>query len=378
MKKSNEKILLIDLLNSFIAVAIYILLFYLVIRFLPKLVLFFLPLIFGIIISIISNRLVTRCEEKLNIPRKRTSLLIVIFVTVVLASIIFGVSFYIYKIILNSSIDVRIFIRDINSVINETERFVNNILSNSPFSTNMTKISIPLITADNVMSHINLILEPIVNFSVNFIKNIPVVIVNVVFAIISAYVLIIDNKSIRKNLKKVLPKSVYNFYKYMKTELLIIFNGWLKVQIIVVGLVFLVLLIGLLVVKVKHPFLLALFITIVDALPIFGSGFILWPWAVYCIIQKEIFKFIVILLMYLGVQFIRNVIQNRIMSSDYGLNPAFTILILFLGFNLYGFIGLIFAIPIGVLLMSLYKFGLFDGFITALKKLFSYLKIFLT
>lgn len=378
MKKSNEKILLIDLLNSFIAVAIYILLFYLVIRFLPKLVLFFLPLIFGIIISIISNRLVTRCEEKLNIPRKRTSLLIVIFVTVVLASIIFGVSFYIYKIILNSSIDVRIFIRDINSVINETERFVNNILSNSPFSTNMTKISIPLITADNVMSHINLILEPIVNFSVNFIKNIPVVIVNVVFAIISAYVLIIDNKSIRKNLKKVLPKSVYNFYKYMKTEILIIFNGWLKVQIIVVGLVFLVLLIGLLAVKVKHPFLLALFITIVDALPIFGSGFILWPWAVYCIIQKEIFKFIVILLMYLGVQFIRNVIQNRIMSSDYGLNPAFTILILFLGFNLYGFIGLIFAIPIGVLLMSLYKFGLFDGFITTLKKLFSYLKIFLT
>jgi predicted PurR-regulated permease PerM len=134
---------------------------------------------------------------------------------------------------------------------------------------------------------------------------------------------------------------------------------------------------GMFIMKVKHPVLLALLITVVDALPIFGSGFFLWPWAVYCIIQKEIFNLIVIILVYAAIQFIRSVVQNRIMSSDYGLNAVMTIFILFVGFKLYGFVGLIFAIPVGVLIMSLYKFGIFDNFILSIKKLFLYTKMFL-
>ena len=375
--KKVKKISLIDLLNCFIAVVINLAIFYLVIRFLPKLLVFFFPLIFGFIISLISERLVERCEEKLNIPRNRISLVIVILVTVILVGVIFGIGYYIYQLILHSSIDVKILIKDLNATINEAESFINRILENSPFAANVSKITIPLITVDNAILYINELSEPIMNFLVNLIKNIPIIIVNIVFAILSAYVLINDNKEFRSSVKKIMPKSLYDLYKYLKKEVIVIFNGWLKAQFIVVALVFIVLLMGMFIMKVKHPVLLALLITVVDALPIFGSGFFLWPWAVYCIIQKEIFNLIVIILVYAAIQFIRSVVQNKIMSSDYGLNAVMTIFILFVGFKLYGFVGLIFAIPVGVLIVSLYKFGIFDNFILSIKKLFLYTKMFL-
>ena len=229
---------------------------------------------------------------------------------------------------------------------------------------------------ENARTLINSVSTPVINFSVNFLKNIPVVIVNIIFVILSAYVLIIDNNVYREKAKIILPKSVHDLYRKFKEEVIYVFNGWLKAQIIIIGLVIMVLLIAFLLIKVKHPIFLSVLIAIVDALPIFGSGLFLWPWFVYSIIQGKLINALILLLAYLIIQFIRNVIQNRIMSTGFGLNGVVTILILFIGFKLYGFVGFIFSIPVGVFIISLYKFGLFDNFISLIKKLFLYFNDF--
>ena len=51
----------------------------------------------------------------------------------------------------------------------------------------------------------------------------------------------------------------------------------------------------------------------------------------------------------------------------FGVFGFILLFILFIGFKLYGFVGLIFAIPIGVLIMSLYNFGLFNNLIYLLQ-----------
>lgn len=376
--KVPKKVTLLDLLNCLVGVGIYIILFYVALKYLPKLILFFMPLILGLIISIISNRLVTRLEEKFNIPRNRTSIVIVVLVTMVFVGFFIFVGYGIYSQISGSLSSVRSIIYEINKTIKIAEETINNLLVNTPISTNVREISIPKITTDNAIKLINEISMPFVNYFVDFVKNIPSFIVNIVFTILSAYVLIIDNKTVRKKLKSVFSKKVYDFFKYLQKEVILIFNGWLKAQIIVVGLVFLVLLAGMLIMQVKFPVLFALLIALVDALPIFGSGLFLWPWLVYTLIQRNFFDALVITSMYIAIQIIRNVIQNKIMSSDFGLNALGSIFILFIGFKLYGFVGLIFAIPIGVLIMSLYNFGLFNSLIYLLQKLFLCIKVFLT
>lgn len=372
-----KKVTLLDLLNCLVGVGIYIVLFYIILKYLPKLILFFMPLILGLIISIISNRLVTRLEEKFNIPRNRTSIVIVVLVTMIFVGFFIFIGYGVYSQISGSLSSVRSIISEINKTIRIAEEIINNLLVSAPISTNLREISIPKITTDNAIKIINEVSMPFVNYFVSFVKNIPAFIVNIVFTILSAYVLIIDNKTVRKKLKLVFPEKIYDFFKYLQEEVILIFNGWIKAQIIVVGLVFLVLLVGMLIMHVKYPVLFALLIALVDALPIFGSGLFLWPWFVYSLIQKDFFDAFVITLMYIAIQIIRNVIQNKIMSSNFGLNSLGSILILFIGFKLYGFVGLIFAIPIGVLIMSLYNFGLFNNLINLLQKLFLCIKVFL-
>lgn len=374
--KFAKKVKVADLTNILIAVFIYIALYYVIIRYLPKLLMFFMPLILGFIISLISNSFVTKIENKFNVSRRRISLIIVILVTTLILGFLYLIIQAVYNEVLRVIVNISTITYDINHFIKETEGMINSLLLKLPFAISVREISIPTLTYENARTLINSVSTPVINFSVNFLKNIPVVIVNIIFVILSAYVLIIDNNVYREKAKIILPKSVHDLYRKFKEEVIYVFNGWLKAQIIIIGLVIMVLLIAFLLIKVKHPIFLSVLIAIVDALPIFGSGLFLWPWFVYSIIQGKLINALILLLAYLIIQFIRNVIQNRIMSTGFGLNGVVTILILFIGFKLYGFVGFIFSIPVGVFIISLYKLGLFDNFISLIKKLFLYFNDF--
>lgn len=62
-------------------------------------------------------------------------------------------------------------------------------------------------------------------------------------------------------------------------------GGWLRAQLKLMGITFLILNAGLLLLRVRYPVLAALVITVVDALPVFGTGTILIPWALALFLQ---------------------------------------------------------------------------------------------
>ena len=52
-------------------------------------------------------------------------------------------------------------------------------------------------------------------------------------------------------------------------------------------------------------------------------------------------------------------VQPKLVGDTMGLNPLLTLFLLYVGFKISGISGMILAVPVGLLIMSLYKYGAF-------------------
>ena len=102
---------------------------------------------------------------------------------------------------------------------------------------------------------------------------------------------------------------------------------------------------------VKQPYFLVLgpLVAVVDALPVFGAGIILFPCAFLLLLQKECGKAVVILLAYVGCLVIRQITEPKMIGGKVGIAPLFTIMSMYIGFKLFGVFGFLLG-PVGVLI----------------------------
>ena len=117
------------------------------------------------------------------------------------------------------------------------------------------------------------------------------------------------------------------------------------------GVTFLILNVGLMLLRVQYPVLDALLITIVDALPVFGTGTILIPWAIVMFLRGETKKGIGLVILYGTAALSRQALEPRLVGRQVGLNPVLTLLALYAGYRLLGVAGMI-VFPISAMLLK--------------------------
>ncbi|MEF3302307.1 sporulation integral membrane protein YtvI [Paenibacillus sp. GYB003] len=127
--------------------------------------------------------------------------------------------------------------------------------------------------------------------------------------------------------------------------------GFLRAQIILSALTYLVSLVGLLILRVDNPFGLALLIIIVDVLPILGTGSVIVPWAAYVFIKGEVSLAIGLLALFIVITIFRRIVEPKILGDSIGIGALPTLVGLYVGFKLMGVVGLF----LGPILMILYK-----------------------
>ena len=137
-------------------------------------------------------------------------------------------------------------------------------------------------------------------------------------------------------------------------------GGYFKAQLKIEIWMYLLLVIGLSILIVDYVFLIALGIAILDLLPFFGTGTVMVPWAIIKILSAD-YQMAIGLLIIWGVgQLARQIIQPKIVGDSIGVPPIPTLLLLFFGYKVGGVLGMIIAVPLGLLLYTLYEEGVFD------------------
>ena len=76
--------------------------------------------------------------------------------------------------------------------------------------------------------------------------------------------------------------------------------------------------------------------------------------------NDELGKVLIKGFIYAVTQLVRQFIQPKLVGDSMGLNPLFTLVLLYIGYKVGSVLGMIFAVPIGVIAVNLYKAGAFD------------------
>ncbi|UFJ41494.1 sporulation integral membrane protein YtvI [Brevibacillus humidisoli] len=133
--------------------------------------------------------------------------------------------------------------------------------------------------------------------------------------------------------------------------------GFLRAQIILSLMTYVLTLIGLLILQVKYAVVIAFLVMLVDILPILGTGSFLVPWAAYSFYQGDAHLAGGLLIMFVLITVIRRTIEPKILGTSLGISALSALISLYIGFQLLGFIGLILGPAVVIIFEALRKAG---------------------
>ncbi len=118
-------------------------------------------------------------------------------------------------------------------------------------------------------------------------------------------------------------------------------TGWLKAQLTLMCLCFLILCTGFFLLRVPYGPVWAFFIALVDAIPVLGTGTVLIPWSLICLLQGQSVKAVGLLGIYVVAVLSRSILEPRLVGKQLGLDPLVTLVALYIGFHLWGILGML-------------------------------------
>ena len=332
-----------------------------------KAIFYFMPFVIGWILSVIAGPLVTFLEKKLKIMKRLGSAITIILVLALCIGLIYLIISQIWE-------EISVLIRNFPSMYHDLERGLSQIgaQGNTLFERFPEQIQNSWATLmnnldDTASSLIGRIGEPTIEVAGNVAKRIPSVLIGTIVAFVSAYFFIADKENLGEWVKKVVPKSITSRLLLVGEYLKYAMGGYFKAQFKIMGVVFAILLVGFTLMQIRFSILLAIVIAFLDFLPFFGTGTALIPWAIYKFLVGD-YKMVAALVILYGVtQLVRQLIQPKLVGDSMGLNPLYTLFLLYLGYRVGSVLGMIFAVPIGLILLNLYQAGAFDYILNDVK-----------
>ena len=193
--------------------------------------------------------------------------------------------------------------------------------------------------------------ETLFSWASGIIGRLPDAVLFAVTAILSSFMLSGELPAIRGWLRRTVRPAWLEKLQTLGGHVRTTLGGWLRAQLKLMGITFLILNAGLLLLRVRYPVLAALIITVVDALPVFGTGTILIPWALALFLQGETKTGIGLVILYGAAALSRQALEPRLVGKQVGLNPVLTLLALYTGYRLLGVGGMI-VFPIAAMLFK--------------------------
>ncbi len=199
--------------------------------------------------------------------------------------------------------------------------------------------------------------------------NIPSLLISFIFVLLFAYFFIAERERVHALGNRLISQELRAQLALIRAHLIHALGGYFRAQFKIMGIVAFILASGLLLMGIDYGVLLALIIALLDFLPMLGTGTVLMPWALFCALSGSLPRAAGLLVLYAVTQLTRQVIQPKLVGDSVGVDTLTTLTLMFIGYRLHGIIGLILAIPAGLILLQLYDAGAFDHVIKNVKEL---------
>lgn len=180
------------------------------------------------------------------------------------------------------------------------------------------------------------------------IKRIPAIFVSVIVTVVATCYISKDYDKLKKFLKGFVKEKTYNTAVEIKNIFTDCILKFIFGYFLIMLITFVELLIGFFALGVDNYVLTAAAVSLIDILPVLGTGTVLLPWSFLLFLQGDVKLAVGMIVLYIVISVIRNFTEPKIIGKQIGINPLFTLLFMFLGLKLAGLTGMIF-LPISLI-----------------------------
>lgn len=325
-----------------------------------ELIRLFMPFVIGWLIACIANPVVCWLEKKIKIQKKLGSAIMI----VVVLGLVIGLLYLLVSMLVREigawMVSLPGLYQDVVSGIKEIGENLSGIYRMFPKGIRHSWDSIVKGLDGAMGSWAAKISEPTVSMAGTVAKQIPTVIIGSFVTVLSAYFFVAERESVLAWIEKVTPKAIYERFSMALSNFKRAVGGYFVAQFKIMGVVCLILFVGLNLLKVEYAFVLTILIGFLDFLPFFGTGTVLGPWCVYALFTGDYIRALFLLVLYVVSQVVRQLIQPKLVGDEVGLKPLPTLVLIYIGYKLGGFLWMILSVPVGIILINMYKAGAFD------------------
>jgi sporulation integral membrane protein YtvI len=310
-----------------------------------KSITYLLPFIIAFAIAQLMEPIIKFLVDKVKIPRKLGALLSLIFMIVILGIIVLFI--------------IASLIEQLKDMINIMPQVIGDLYHNiqklSSGELKIINIEIPT----EFTSHIESMAMSLVSYLMDIVNKIvkgafytafsfPEILLFTLTTIISTYFIASGRYIIIDYFKAQVPKSWHGKIGIIKNDSITSIVKLIKAYLIILSITFSEVFLGLSILRIKYALIIAIIISIVDLLPVLGTGIVIIPWSIYYLINGNLFLAAGLFLMWLVILIVRQIVEPRIISSQIGVHPLVTLMGIYIGFKLIGAGGLILG-PLTVL-----------------------------
>lgn len=332
-----------------------------------KLAIFYIPFLIGFIISLLVDPLIRFVTMKTKLERKKGAIIVLAIIFCILLALL---AWGIISLITESSNLLKGLNNYIQMMYNQISNYIGAIKEGR------TKLPEEIVTiiensSSRVMEYITNYVSSFLTKATQIISEIPTIGIYTFITLLATYFICTDRMYIRDAIEHQIPNKWARRISRHTKEIIKELGNYLKAEAILILISFIIVLIGLYMLKilnfnVPYPFLTALAIGFVDALPILGSGTIMIPWAIIEGLNGDIKLGIAIIILYAIILIVRQLIEPRVVSGRIGIHPIFTLIAMYTGFRVIGILGLFIGPIVLIILKNIFSVSIENGIIKSI------------
>lgn len=307
-----------------------------------KISVFYMPFLIAFLISLMIEPAIKHLMKKTKMSRKMSSIIIFLIVfSIIIGSVIWGTIT-----LVSESTNL---LQALNLYIDKAYTQIQDVIgkmSITKISVSNNVLNLMQDTSKELLVKVSKWLTSFLTKLIDIITSIPTIGIYMVITILSLYFICTDRIYILDFMEQHMPKKWVQKIGIHIREITRNLGGYLKAQMILILVSFVISVIGLYIFKfvgmnVKYPLLIALAIGFVDALPILGSGSVMVPWAIISALNGDLRLGVSILILWIIMSLVRQFLEPKIVSGKIGIHPIFTLIAMYTGFKVMGVMGML-------------------------------------
>lgn len=189
------------------------------------------------------------------------------------------------------------------------------------------------------------------------------IMVNFVVGIILAFFLSLEIESWKKGARRKISPSLLNTFTFLKENVGKGVSGYIKSQLILVSITFVIVLVSLIILRVENALSLSIMAGVIDVLPLLGISAFFIPWIIYLFIINN-YPLAIALSIVLGITLlVRQIMEPKITGQALGVSPFTMFAFMIVSLSVFGVFGFIISPFLLITLKALYKEGYFHRLI---------------